>query len=229
MTPVLIGCSHGTASAQDRAAIRALLDQARVLLPHVEVREGFVDRQKPSLDHVIADVAPGVPVVVAPLLLSTDHHTKIDIEDAVRRRPTAISTPALGPHDLLALVLESRLDELGLRDDDGVVLAAADSRDPATARAVSSMAERLSICIRRPVGVGFATGRAPRLAEAVSTARMARAGRVVAASYVLAPGHFADLVRDAGADAVTQPLAPDPRVAAIIAERFHDAVATLAA
>jgi hypothetical protein len=50
---------------------------------------------------------------------------------------------------------------------------------------------------------------------------------VAIASYLLAPGYFADVLAAAGADIVTAPLAPDVRVAAIIAERYAAASARL--
>jgi hypothetical protein len=47
----------------------------------------------------------------------------------------------------------------------------------------------------------------------------------VVAAYLLAPGHFADRLTAAGADAVTAPLLPDDRVAAVLLDRYDAAVA----
>ena len=44
------------------------------------------------------------------------------------------------------------------------------------------------------------------------------------ASYVLAPGHFHDLVSAAGADAVSAPLGDHPLVAEIALERYETAL-----
>jgi len=225
--PVLIACSHGTSSLDGRDAIRALVDEVRVLLPGVEVREAFVDVQEPSVDDVVTDLPPGRRAVIVPLLLSTGFHTGIDIARAARLRDGVVAAPPLGPHDLLALVLESRLGELGLRDDDAIVLAAAGSSDPRAADDVGAVAELLSRCVSGPVTVGFAAGCEPRIDEAVTAARSAGASRVVAASYVLAPGYFAEVIRRSGADAATSPLGPDPRIAAIVAERYRAAAAIL--
>jgi len=49
MSATLIACSHGTRSADGRAAISALLDQVRALLPDVRVVEAFVDVQQPEI------------------------------------------------------------------------------------------------------------------------------------------------------------------------------------
>jgi hypothetical protein len=49
--------------------------------------------------------------------------------------------------------------------------------------------------------------------------------RVVAANYLLAPGHFADLLAGCGADAVTPPLLddgpPDDRLVQLIIDRYE--------
>jgi sirohydrochlorin ferrochelatase len=222
VTPTLIACSHGTSDEFGRAAISASLDEVRVLLPGTRVEEAFVDVQEPAIDTVLARWAPAGPVVVVPLLLSTGYHTRVDIARAVAAHPNrATVAPALGPHDLLAEVLESRLAALGgPGPHEAIVLAAAGSTDPAAAVAVRSMADRLAERIQLPIEVGFAAGAGPRISEAVATARARGAKRVVLASYVLAPGYFANVIAASGGDAVTAPLAPDPRVAAIVAERF---------
>jgi len=225
-----VACSHGTSSPSGRLSIATLVDQVRSLAPGVRVVEAFVDVQKPAVDDVVDRWATEGPVVVIPLLLSTGFHTRVDIARAVAAHPgRAVAAPALGPHDLLALVLESRLAELGVGDDDAVVLAAAGSTDPAAEHDVTRMAERLATCIQAPVRVGFAAGARPRIGDAVATARAEGAQRVVVASYVLAPGHFADVIAASCADAVTAPLAPDLRIAAIVAERFAAASEDLAA
>lgn len=223
-TPTLIACSHGTSSEDGRRAIRALLDQVRGLLPGVRVDEAFVDVQQPEIDDVVAEAATRGPAVVVPVLLSTGFHTRVDIARAVASHDDAVATGALGPHDLLVLALEERLRSAGLRPDDAVILAAAGSSDPAAEVDVRQMAERLSCCLRMPVTVGFAAGAQPRITEAIAHARDAGAERVVVASYVLAPGFFADVIAKAGADVVTAPLAPDLRVAGVIAERYRAAV-----
>jgi hypothetical protein len=89
------------------------------------------------------------------------------------------------------------------------------------------MAQRLARRLDAPVHVGFAAGAGTRIADAVAAARATAARRVAIASYLLAPGYFADVLAAAGADIVTAPLAPDVRVAAIIAERYAAASARL--
>jgi hypothetical protein len=52
-----------------------------------------------------------------------------------------------------------------------------------------------------------------------------RTGQPVAvASYLLAPGHFQDQLRDSGADWVTEPLGGHPALAGLVIERYRTAV-----
>lgn len=228
MTPTLVACSHGTNSPAGRAAISALVDRVRLLLPDTKVVEAFVDVQEPSVDDVLAECAPENPSVVVPLLLSTGYHTQVDIARAVAAHPgRAVAAPALGPHELLGDVLVSRLDEVGFASGDAVVLAAAGSSDPAAEVDVCAMADRLAQRLGTPVTVGFAAGAGPRIDVTVADARARGASRVVVASYVLAPGYFADVLARGGAEVATAPLAPDDRLAAIIAERYAAAASQL--
>lgn len=228
MTPTLIACAHGTNSTEGRRAIRTLVDQVRALAPGVRVVEAFVDVQEPALDGVVDDWSDRGGVVVVPLLLSTGFHTQVDIARAVGAHPgRAVATRALGPHEALADVLESRVRAEGFSAGDAVVLAAAGSSDPAAAVDVAAQAELLAVRLDCRVEVGFAAGRGRRIAAAVANARHGGASRVIAASYVLAPGFFAEVIARAGADVVTAPLAPDERLAGIVVSRFRTASAAL--
>lgn len=225
--PTLIGCSHGTSSESGRAAIRTILDDARALLPGVRVVESFVDVQEPSIDEVVtATTGDGGTAIVVPLLLSTGYHTRVDIARAVTASGgRAVATPALGPHPLLVDVLVDRLANVAIAPEDALVLAAAGSSDPRSAEDVEITASMLRRRLGRDIRAGYAASASPTLDEAVATAR-ARANRVVGASYVLAPGFFAGAIGRCGVDDATLPLAPDPRVARIVAERYQTARGT---
>jgi len=226
--PTLIACSHGTASADGRRAIEGLVGHVRAILPDVRVEQAFLDVQTPEIADVVARVAASGPAVVVPLVLSTGYHARVDIARAVQPFPDVVAAPALGPHDLLALVLEDRLIEAGLRSGDAIVLSSAGSSDPAAEADVRKMALRTADLLHADIGVGFAAGAEPRIDAAIAQARLKGARRVIAASYVLAPGHFADVIAGSGADVVTAPLAPDLRIAALAAERYVSACAELA-
>lgn len=222
MTPTLIACSHGTSDPAGRAAIASLVADVAALLPDVRVVPAFVDVEEPRVADVVDRWASDGPVVVVPMLLSTGFHTKVDIARAVEAHPgVAVAAPALGPHEVLIDVLESRLAEVGFgAPGDAVVLAAAGSTDPAAALDVEAVASQLSGRLGVPVRIGFAAGAGPRIPDVVAEARAAGARRVVAASYVVAPGFFARVIEAAGADVVTAPLAPDGRLAGVVTARY---------
>lgn len=75
-------------------------------------------------------------------------------------------------------------------------------------------------------GIGYGAGAHPRVPAAVASFReeVPAASRVVVASYLLAPGYFHDRLHEAGADVVTAPLGPDPRLALIALDRYDAAI-----
>lgn len=225
----LIACSHGTADARGQEAVRALISDVQRLLPEVKVVAAVVDVEHPQLDEVMRREALLDDVVVVPLLLSVGYHTSVDISRAVRAHTAACQTAPLGTHPLITEVIVDRLTAAmpdGWSAGDHVVLAAAGSSDPAAERDVQVVAHRLRARIPAPVSVGFASASTPRIIDAISSARAAGATRVIAASHVLAPGFFAGLICSAGADITTAALAPDLRIAQVVADRFLDAAAS---
>ncbi len=189
----------------------------------MEVREAHVDVHPPYVEDVLTAGS-----VVVPLLLAPGYHVETDIAGAAARHGAHV-TPALGPDGLLTALLTARLRELSspLGRDDLVVLAAAGSSVAGSARATREVAHLLSARLGRPVHVGYGAASRPRLDDLVAGLRESHPGRrVVAASYLLAPGHFHDLVRTSGADAVTEPLldakAPDRRLVELVVRRYLD-------
>jgi sirohydrochlorin ferrochelatase len=155
----------------------------------------------------------------------------------------------LGPHPLLLTALERRLREVGVattsaadRARTAVVLAAAGSSDPAANATIADLADRW----RRDRGwravvPAYASAAGPSPAEAVAALRAGRPGPdgaaaagaahgpVVVATYLLAPGYFADKIRagalEAGAAAVSAVLGPAPEVADVVLARYRAALA----
>jgi uroporphyrin-III C-methyltransferase / precorrin-2 dehydrogenase / sirohydrochlorin ferrochelatase len=237
-SPLLIGCSHGTRSREGRDVVRSLLREVRSRAPG-EVREAFVDVQSPDVAEVVAahaqltetrtrDEEP-VRAVVVPLLLSLGYHVKDDIGGAVSGRAATAAAP-LGPDPRLAVVMAERLMEAGLGADDAVVMAGSGTRDPEGVTQVEEMGSLLAEQLGREVTTGFAYAATPSVAEAVAALRDRQARgelpgkRVAVASYVLAPGHFHDLVRAAGSDLVAAPLGAHALIADIVLERFEAAL-----
>lgn len=229
----LIACSHGTRFAEGRQVVSALVDHVAHLLPGIEVRSAFVDVEEPAVAKVAATVPADRRAVIVPLLLSRGFHAGVDIARAAAPYDHVHAAPPLGPHPLLADVLVSRLAEVGDIASPGthIVLAASGSSNPIAATDVEAIAEMLRARLTVPLTVGYAAGSTPLIRDAVAAARAAGATRVIAASYVLAPGHFANLVAASGADAVSAPLAVtlgggvERRVSRVIVDRFREALA----
>jgi sirohydrochlorin ferrochelatase len=226
------------------------------------VRAAFLDHCAPSLPQALASLAsagpargrPGpvrciaepVPCITVPLLLTSAYHTKADIpaqlaaaSDALPGLEVRCAAP-LGPHPLLLTALERRLREAGIAVDDArvraatsVVLAAAGSSDPAANRAIAALAVHWAASRGwKTVIPAYASAAGPRPADAVTTLREASGGPVVVASYLLAPGYFADKIRSAalaaGASAVSAVLGAAPEVAAVVQERYLAAESSVA-
>jgi sirohydrochlorin ferrochelatase len=255
-SPILIACAHGTSNAQGAAEVNALRDAIAALRPGLDVREAYVDVQQPDLVDVVAglpdDQAAGAPqtaggpgaagasAVVVPLLLSVGYHVKVDIAKAVKRRPGTAAAAPLGPDPRLAALLDQRLREAGVTDNDAIVLAAAGSSNPNAAISVEELAEQLRALRSNRIVPAYGASAKPSVPEAVAMLREEAAGgagagesaggvsvggRVVVASYLLAPGFFHDQLAKAGADLVTEPLLPSPVLAEIALERYDAALA----
>jgi len=225
MTAVLIACAHGTRFEEGRVVIRELLEVLRATAPDgVEVHEAYVDVHGPYVTDVVAAARETTDdIVIVPLLLSTGYHTEVDLVEAAGGLPIA---RALGPHPVLAEILVDRVRATGASPDDTVVLAAAGSTRPGAVVDVERMAELMADAgIAGPVVTAYAAASEPRIPDAVDTARSA-GRRTVAASYVLAPGHFSRVIERADADLTSAPIGADPRLATVVWERWREARGT---
>jgi sirohydrochlorin ferrochelatase len=226
--PVLIACAHGTRNPTGRRLIAELALAARRLRPGLTTTAAFVDVQPPTVADVVAELAStGRSPVVVPLLLSGGYHVHVDIARAVEGAADAVAARPLGPDPRLVEVLAERLLDAGADPSDprtAVVLAAAGSSDPRSVADVEATAALLQERWAGRVTTGYGSAARPPVPDAVAAARNAGAARVVIASYLLAPGHFHDKLTGAGADAVTAPLLPDDRIAAVLLDRFDAAL-----
>lgn len=115
------------------------------------------------------------------------------------------------------------------RQDTAIVLAAAGSSRPAANAAVTRLAAQWQSARGwRAVVPAYASAVSPAPGEAVAELQRSGAKRVVVATYLLAPGFFADQVREqslaAGAGAVSAPLGAAPEVADVVVLRYLQAV-----
>ncbi|MCC3654229.1 sirohydrochlorin chelatase [Streptomyces sp. S07_1.15] len=177
--------------------------------------------------------------VLVPLLLSRGYHVKHDIPrilaDSAPALRAVVAAP-LGPHPLLAEALHARLTEAagdprgpegGLDGYDGVVLAAAGSRDPDGARDTGRTARLLGARLGGvPVLPAYASAADPTVPEAVRELRARGCRRVAVASYFTAPGRFATLCAQAAPDGLAAaPLGAHTAMARLVLHRYDEALA----
>lgn len=223
MQPVLVACSHGTASPEGQAAVKGLVDAVARRRPDLDVRAAFVDVQRPSPVEVLAELA-GRSARFVPLLLSAGYHVFVDLTDAARAGRGATVAGALGPDRRLAELMRDRLGHRQIHPHETVVLAAAGSSDDSARADCATAATHLGELLDRPVSAAYLSAAQPQLADVVAREHAAGAG-VVVVSYLLAPGVFAERAARCGADFVTPPLllagepAPE-RLVEIVLERY---------
>ena len=253
----LVAVAHGSADPRAAAAVGALVplvarraEERGLSVP--DLRIAYLGHAAPSVPQVMRTFGPDAQVTVLPLLLTAAYHSKTDIPRVLARAGTGgvnvTYGEPLGPHPLLLRALERRLPETALQNpaETGLVLAAAGSSDPEANATIARLAARwqartgwFAVCPAyaspaAAVGQGRAAG--PDPATAVTQLREAGARRVVVASYLLAPGLFADRIRDAslaaGAAAVSPALLPwppaagggaAPEVADVLLDRYTEA------
>jgi sirohydrochlorin ferrochelatase len=247
----MVAVAHGSRDPRAGAAVTALLRLARDRaaargLAGLEARAAFLGHAAPApaqvLDSLASDVAEGGPrdVVVLPLLLTDAYHSRTDIPavlaGAAARWPglrVSYGAP-LGPHPGLLRALEWRLDEAGQDmagnpGDTAVVLASAGSSQPAANAVIARLAAGWQAARGwRAVLPGYASAARPAPEEAVTALLRDGARRVVVASYLLAPGLFADRIataaRAAGAAVVSAPLGAAPEAADVLLDRYAEAL-----
>ena len=258
LTPSLVAIAHGSRDPRAGATIAGLLAVARDRatahgLAGLEVRGAFLGHAPPAPLQVLTALAgqddgqdggQGTgqrDVVVLPLLLTAAYHSGTDIPGLLAGATASLPGlrirygEPLGPHPALVRALERRLAEAGQDPADhpartAVVLASAGSSHPAANAAIARMgsawqAARGWLAVRP----AYASAASPAPAEAVADLLRGGARRVVVASYLLAPGLFADRIRDtslaAGAAAVSAPLGAADDVADVLLDRFQQAAA----
>ena len=244
--PVVVAVAHGSADPRASATIAELAAVARERSPGLDLRTAFLGHAPPSLPQVLGTIEADREVTVLPLLLTEAYHSKADIPRVLARTPLRrVSYGAtLGPHPLLLDALDRRLAEAlpssgpisgpGARLDPArtaVVLAAAGSSDPEANATIAQMAARWQARTGwLAVRPAYASAAEPSPAAAVAGLLRDGAPRVVVATYLLAPGLFADRIRHtalaAGAAAVSPALGACAEVADVMLDRFTQAGST---
>lgn len=214
MSDTLLLVAHGSRDprfADTARRVRAAV--ARRLAgptPHTRVRLAFLDLNEPPVAAALR--ATDGPCVVVPLLLAPGYHSEIDLPAIIAehgRGDVRCTDVAGGP--ALTAALADRVTEAGLGPNDGIVLTAVGSTDPAGGVAVRRRAIELSTRVQRPVEVVYATRLGPEdraLRTAIRRLRAAGAHRIVLSPYFLSAGLLTERV-----DAALDRIAPGSRVA----------------
>jgi len=231
---VLVAVAHGSKDPRASAIVAELAAVARERSPGLDLRTAFLGHAPPSLPQVLGTIEADRPVTVLPLLLTAAFHSKSDIPRMLARvgRPGVSYGATLGPHPLLIDALDRRLAEAdpGAHADPGrtaVVLAAAGSSDPEANATIARLAAQWqSRAGWHAVRPAYASAAGPSPAAAVAGLLRDGAPRVAVATYLLAPGLFADRIRHAslaaGAAAVSPALGACPEVADVLLDRFAE-------
>jgi sirohydrochlorin ferrochelatase len=160
------------------------------------------------------------PLVLVPLLLSTGYHVQADIPRSVAFRADVLVARHLGPDPLVIDAVAERLGDL--RGDEAIALVATGSSRPGAAAELAAAATLLAARTERPV-------HPVTLARDVGASLAALPRPVAVATYLLAPGRFLDILReatgapDSGVRSVAEPIGGHPALVELVWARYDEA------
>lgn len=232
-SPVIL-TAHGSVDPRSAEVSHAIADQIRRLRPGLDVRVAFCENSTPNLRDVLAELRG--PAIVAPLLLASAYHARIDIpaivdESDAGRRGDVLQTDTLGEDRRLVALLHRRLADVGVEPhhrDAGVVITAVGSSHARANAATATLGPALARGTAwAGVRVAFATTQ-PSVSDAIEELRHTGIKRIALAPWFIAPGRITDRVAAvaAAADvAVAEPLGAHPLLAATVLDRVDRALA----
>ena len=230
--PIIL-TAHGSADPRSAEVTHGVAEQIRRLRPGVGVHVAFCEKSTPNLGDVLAELDG--PAVVAPLLLASAYHARVDIpsivgESAAGQRGDVLQTDTLGEDSRLVELLRLRLAEIGIdphHRDTGVVITAVGSSHARANAATATLGPALAKDTAwAGVRVAFATTE-PSVSGAIDELRRAGIDRIALAPWFIAPGRITDRVAAvaAAADvAVAEPLGAHPLLAATVLDRVDRAL-----
>ncbi|BCO88811.1 MULTISPECIES: sirohydrochlorin chelatase [Mycobacterium] len=234
----LVLTAHGSRDPRSGANAEAVADRLRRMRPDLDVRLAFLELNAPNFVDVLAGLPDSRRAVVAPLLLASAYHARLDIPEQIARAGAQGIRQAdvLGEDDRLVTVLRERLTEIGvspLDEDLGVLVVAIGSSNLAANARTAKVASRLAAGTRwAGAATAFATRPEASVARAADQLRRRGARRLVIAPWFLAPGFITDGVstfaRDNGIR-MASPLGAHPLVAETVLDRYDEALAADAA
>ncbi len=230
----LVLTAHGSRDPRSGANARAVADRLALLRPDLDVRLAFLELNEPNFTDVLAGLPNGRGAVVAPLLLASAYHARLDIPKQIARAGArgVRQADVLGEDDRLVSVLSERLAEIGvspLDDDLGVMVVAIGSSHAAANARTARVAHRLASGTHwAGATTAFATRREQSVARAAGYLRRQGARRLVIAPWFLAPGLLTDGVSKFAQDngiPMAAPLGSHRLVAETVLDRYEQALA----
>jgi len=234
--PALVLTAHGSADPRAAANTHVVADQLRLIRPSLDVRVAFCEKSTPNLRDVLT--ALDGPAVVTPLLLADAYHARVDIPDIIAEvqagsaHADILRADTLGEDPRLVHVMRHRLDELDLdldRTDTGVLVVAVGSSHAEANAGTATLADALARGTRwARVGVAYATGPTPSVAEGIAELRHLGARKIALAPWFIAGGRITDRVAAIAAAegiAMAEPLGAHPLLAETVLDRFDAAIA----
>lgn len=234
----LVLTAHGSRDPRSGANARALADRLQSMRPDLDVRPAFLELNEPNFTDVLSELPDSRRAVVAPLLLASAYHARLDIPKQIADAGAhgIRQADVLGEDGRLVSVLRDRLAELDVspRDDDlGVVVVAIGSSNTAANARTARVAARLGVGTNW-VGatMAFATRPEASVAHAANRLRSRGARRLVIAPWFLAPGLITDGVSKFAAEnaiPMAAPLGAHRLVAETVLDRYEQALTEHAA
>ena len=233
-SPGLILTAHGSADPRSSAVTHAVAEEVRRLREGLDVRVAFCEKSTPNLRDVLAGLDG--PAVLAPLLLASAYHARVDIptmvaESVAGQRGDVLQADTLGEDPRLVEVLHQRLIDIDVepehRDTGVLVVAVGSSHAAANARTATLASELSERSGWARVAVAYATAQ-PSVADGIAELRRSGANRIALAPWFIAPGRITDRVADVAAAegvALAEPLGAHTLLAETVLDRFDHAVA----
>jgi len=240
VTTTLVLTAHGSRDPRSAANTCAIAGHLRRVAPEYAVRVAFCEHSTPNLPDVLRETAAGDggDTIVAPLLLASAYHARIDIPAMIAESGVEVRVAAtLGQDSRLVQVLGERLSSAGASRFDpelGVVVVAVGSSHAAANAQTAMITAPLSRGTRwAGVEFAFATeGPQPSVPEAVERLRARGATKLMIAPWFLAHGRITDRVAAYAAQAgiaMAEPLGAHRLVAATVLDRVEDVMTARAA
>ncbi|WP_406815115.1 sirohydrochlorin chelatase [Mycobacterium sp. M23085] len=234
----LVLTAHGSRDPRSGANAEAVADRLATTRPDLDVRLAFLELNTPNFVDVLAGLPDSRRAVVAPLLLASAYHARLDIPKQIADAGAhgIRQADVLGEDERLVAVLRERLVEVGvspLDDDLGVMVVAIGSSNLAANARTAKVAARLAAGTQwAGATTAFAARAEASVARAADQLRRRGARRLVIAPWFLAPGLITDGVsnfaRDNGVP-MAAPLGAHRLVAETVLDRYDEAMSEDAA